>query len=148
MAGIQFHSQDIPFKLKHPRLVSKWLSGVALKEKAAFSSLDFIFCTDDFLLKLNRDFLHHDDFTDIITFDYADSRRSRQEIEGEVYISIDRVKENALSFGTEFDDELHRVMVHGVLHLCGYADKTPAEKAEMRKKEDASLSLRQFHVKH
>jgi probable rRNA maturation factor len=147
MAGIRFHSQDIPFKLKNPKLVSAWLLKVAKKEGAGFSSLDFIFCVDKFLSTINRDFLQHDELTDIITFDYADSRRSREEIEGEVYISIERVRENASTYKTLFDDELHRVMVHGVLHLCGYADKTPADKAEMRKREDACLSLRQFHVK-
>ncbi|HEY3473693.1 MAG TPA: rRNA maturation RNase YbeY [Anaerolineales bacterium] len=147
MAGIHFHSQDIPFKLKNSRLVADWLVKVAKKEKAGFASLDFIFCTDQFLSTINRDFLQHDEYTDIITFDYGDSRKSRQEIEGEVYISVQRVKENASTYQTLFEDELHRVMVHGVLHLCGYGDKTPAEKAEMRKKEDACLSLREFHVK-
>lgn len=147
MAGIRFHSQDIPFKLKKPRLVADWLLEVARKEKADFASLDFIFCSDQFLSTINRDFLQNDELTDIITFDYADSRKSREQIEGEVYISIERVKENASTYQTLFYEELHRVMVHGVLHLCGYADKTAAERAEMRKKEDACLSLRQFHVK-
>jgi probable rRNA maturation factor len=147
MAGIRFNSQDVPFKLKNPKKVSDWLLTVAKKERVGFSSLDFIFCSDGFLSKINQDFLQHDEFTDIITFDYADTRKSRQEIEAEVYISVDRVKENATSYSVEFDDELHRVMVHGVLHLCGYGDKTPADKAEMRKKEDACLSLREFHVK-
>ena len=146
MAGIAFHSQDSNFKLQHPRLVANWLAAVARQEKAGFNSLGFIFCSDLYLSKINRDFLHHDDLTDIITFDYSDSRKSRTEIEGEVYISIERVKENASTYKTSFEDELHRVMVHGVLHLCGYGDKSEAEKAKMRKKEDACLSLRRFHV--
>jgi rRNA maturation RNase YbeY len=147
MAGIRFHSQDITFKLKNPKLVSDWLLRVAKKEQAGFASLDFIFCGDSFLSTINRDFLQHDEYTDIITFDYGDTRKSRQQIEGEIYVSVERVKENATAYRTQFEDELHRVMVHGVLHLCGYGDKTPAEKAEMRKKEDACLSLREFHVK-
>jgi rRNA maturation RNase YbeY len=147
MAGIRFHSQDASFKLTHPKLVTEWLRTVAKKEKSGILSLDYIFCSDEFLLNINRDFLQHDEFTDIVTFDYREPSLGNGEIEGEIYISVDRVAENAKSFGTPFEDELHRVMVHGVLHLCGYGDKTSAEKAEMRKKEDACLSLRQFHVK-
>src|SRR5678809_279542 len=101
---IGFHSQDNSFKIQHPKLVADWLTTVAKKEKAGFSSLDYIFCNDDFLSKINRDFLQHDELTDIITFDYGDSRRSRNEIEGEVYISVERIKENALTFKTTFVD--------------------------------------------
>jgi probable rRNA maturation factor len=148
MSGIRFHYQEVPFRLKHPRLVSEWLSSVARKERASFESLDYIFCTDKFLLKINVDFLNHHDLTDIITFNYSETPSAKKHIEGEIYISVPRVMENAEKFNSEFDEELHRVMAHGLLHLCGYDDSTPVLKAAMRKKEDASLSLRRFHVKH
>jgi probable rRNA maturation factor len=148
MAGIRFHYQDIDFKLKRPRLVAAWLASVARREKSGFDSLEYIFCNDQYLLQINKDFLNHTELTDIITFNYSDAAVSQRHMEGEIYISIDRVRENAQSFKTTLENELHRVMVHGVLHLCGYNDKTPAQKRSMREKEDASLSLRQFHVKH
>ena len=147
MTGIRFHSQDIEFKLKHPRLISTWLEAVARKERARFESLDYVFCSDEFLLKINREYLQHNTLTDILTFDLTEPAGSRRRIEAEIYISIPRVEENSRDFGAPFEQELHRVMVHGVLHLCGYRDKTAQEKALMRGKEDASLSLRKFHVK-
>jgi probable rRNA maturation factor len=148
MAGIRFHSQEIPFKLKHPKLISEWLEAVARKERASFESLDYVFCSDEYLLKINQDFLDHHDLTDIITFNYTEPQGSKRKMEGEIYISIPRVQENAQRFNSEFNQELHRVMVHGVLHLVGYMDSTPTQKAAMREKEDACLSLRRFHVKH
>jgi len=141
MPGIRFHYLETDFKLPHPRLTAQWLQKVARREKAGFTSLGFIFCTDDYLATINHDYLSHDDFTDVITFNYGDTS-SRKEIEGEVYISIDRVKDNASAFAFPFDTELHRVMVHGALHLLGYNDKTPTEKRLMREKEEAYLSLR------
>lgn len=140
MPGIRFHYQDTDFKLPHPRLTTRWLELVAKKEKSSFQSLDYIFCSDEYLLNINREYLNHDDLTDVITFNYSGS--SNKNIEGEVYISTDRIAENATTFKTEFDTELHRVMVHGALHLFGYSDKSRAEKALMRRKEEAYLSLR------
>jgi probable rRNA maturation factor len=148
MAGIRFHYQDATFKLRHSQLVADWLAAVAHREKVGFDNLDYIFCTDSYLLQINEDFLHHHDLTDIITFNYTAAGVSPKHMEGEIYISIDRVRENAKLFESTIEDETHRVMVHGVLHLCGYKDKTLAQKRLMREKEDACLSLRQFHVKH
>jgi len=102
--------------------------------------LNFIFCSDNYLLKINVEHLNHDTYTDIITFDYSKEDR----ISGDIFISIDRVEENAKSHKTSFENELHRVIIHGVLHLLGYGDKEPGQKAEMRQKEDFCLSLRDF----
>jgi rRNA maturation RNase YbeY len=112
---------------------------VAKTEKKEIGDLTYVFCSDDYLLSLNQQFLKHNTLTDIITFDYSEGKK---ELSGEIYISIDRVADNAAKFKTDFQDELHRVMIHGVLHLAGYKDKKPAEKALMRKKEEACLSLR------
>lgn len=100
--------------------------------------LNYIFCSDDYLLAINNQFLNHDTYTDIITFGLGETG----DIEGEIYISVPRVRENARTAGLAFHDELDRVIIHGVLHLLGYSDKTPRRKALMRKKEDACLSLR------
>jgi probable rRNA maturation factor len=139
MSQIRFFSEDIPFKLKHPIKASSWIKNVAKKEKRTIKEINYIFCTDEYLLQLNQGFLNHKTLTDIITFDNSEGKKA---LEGEIYISIERVKENSLKFKTDFEDELHRVMVHGVLHLIGYKDKKPSEKALMRKKEEACLSLR------
>jgi probable rRNA maturation factor len=139
MSQIRFFSEDISFKLKHPIKVSSWIKVVTRKEKQSIKEINYIFCTDEYLLQLNQGFLNHKTLTDIITFDNSEGKKA---LEGEIYISIERVKENSLKFKTDFEDELHRVMVHGVLHLIGYKDKRPSEKALMRKKEEACLSLR------
>lgn len=139
MGVIHFFSEKTRFKLAHPRKTSNWIKKVILKEKASFLEVNYIFCSDKCLLELNQDFLNHDTLTDIITFDNSLSKKA---LEGEIYISIDRIRENAKTLKTSFDEELHRVIIHGVLHLLGYKDKKPAEKALMRKKEEACLSLR------
>lgn len=138
MASINFFSQSIPFNVPSPRKTSSWIKSVIKKEKHLLEELNFIFCTDEELYQINVEYLKHKTFTDIITFDNSDQRGL---IEGDIYISIDRVKENAYSLGITFEIELQRVMIHGVLHLLGYKDKTLAHKKEMRKKEDAYLSL-------
>lgn len=102
-------------------------------------ALNYIFCTDDYLLAINQSHLNHNYYTDIITFDTSFGQDG---ISGDVYISIDRVKENAITLGEDFDRELHRVMIHGFLHLIGFRDKTKTDKTNMRKKEEACLSLR------
>src|SRR5688572_22547598 len=109
MAGIRFHYQDTTFKLKHPRLVADWLTAVARREKAGFDKLEYVFCTDKYLLQINSDFLNHNDLTDIITFNYSDPGASKRHIEGEIYISIDRVRDNATSFQATLENEIHRV---------------------------------------
>ncbi len=137
MASVQFFTEDILFKIPKPRKTKEWVLSVARKEKATIGSLVYIFCSDSYLLGLNQDFLKHRTLTDIITFDYSEGKQ----IEGEIYISVERVAENAKKFKADFQTELNRVIIHGVLHLVGYKDKKPAEKALMRKKEDAYLSL-------
>lgn len=139
MASINFFSQKPRFKLSNPKKVTAWIKNTIKKEGKALVSLNYIFCTDEYLHEMNVQFLKHDTLTDIITFNY---NPSKTEIEGEVYISIDRVRENAKSFETDFQTELNRVIIHGVLHLIGYNDKNKSQKAIMREKEDSYLSLR------
>lgn len=134
---IAFQSVDIPFVLKQKTLLRDWINTCIHKEKKTPGVLSFNFCSDKHLLSVNREFLDHDYYTDIITFNLNDG----EEISGDIYISIDRVKENARSVESTFHVELLRVMIHGVLHLCGYNDKTKKEIATMRKKEDECLSL-------
>lgn len=138
MASINFFSQTLPFKVPFPRKTSSWIKSTIRKEKHKLKELNFIFCTDGELYEINVQYLRHKTFTDIITFDNSEEKGL---IEGDIYISIDRVKENATSLGNPFRAELNRVIIHGVLHLLGYKDKSPAHKKEMRKKEDAYLSL-------
>jgi rRNA maturation RNase YbeY len=143
--AIRFFSEDVAFKIKRPRDTSRWINLTAEKEKHRISDITYIFCSDKFLLGLNQKFLKHKTLTDIITFDYC----TEGQISGEIYISIERVEENAQKFGCAFTEELRRVMIHGVLHLIGYKDKKPGEIITMRKKEEAYLSLwnKTFHVK-
>jgi rRNA maturation RNase YbeY len=136
---IHYFYEQIEFKIETPRKASTWITLVAKTEKKEIGDLTYVFCSDDYLLSLNQQFLKHNTLTDIITFDYSEGKN---ELSGEIYISIDRVADNAAKFKTDFQDELHRVMIHGVLHLAGYKDKKPVEKARMRKKEEACLSLR------
>ena len=129
-------SSTTSFKLPFEESVSLWLLEVINKEEMALKEIAFTFCNDQELLKVNQEFLSHDNLTDVITFDYSDSSG----IIGEVLISIDRVQDNAQDFNQSFDVELRRVMVHGTLHLCGYNDKSADEKLLMTKKEDFYLS--------
>ena len=137
--AISFFSAEVEFLLPHPRKTSSWINLAVKREKKRLKTLTYIFCSDPYLLHLNKQFLNHSTFTDVITFDYS---AQPGVIEGEIYISIDRVAENARKFKVPFDNELHRVIVHGALHLIGYNDKGTKEKALMRKKEEAYLSLR------
>ena len=139
MAAINFFSQVDSFKFPQPRKTSAWIQAAIRKEKRKLGQLNFIFCSDEDLLQINVQYLNHKTYTDIITFDNSDVEG---ELEGDIFISVDRVKENAEDLEVSFQDELHRVVIHGVLHLIGYSDKTPGKKKEMRKKEDAYLSLR------
>ena len=129
-------SSTTSFNLTSQERVSLWLLDVIDKEEKAIKEISFNFCNDKELLKVNQEFLSHNNLTDIITFDYSDSRG----IIGEILISTERVKDNALDFDQPFDVELRRVMVHGILHLCGYKDKSDDDKILMTKKEDFYLS--------
>jgi rRNA maturation RNase YbeY len=140
MPLINYFSHKTRYKLKSPRKVTSWIKQVVKAEGARIQEINFIFCSDSYLLTLNQGYLKHNTFTDIITFD--NSPESGSSISGEIYISINRVRENADKYKVQFEDELNRVMIHGVLHLLGYKDKKPSEKALMRKKEEACLSLR------
>ncbi|WP_416867721.1 MAG: rRNA maturation RNase YbeY [Imperialibacter sp.] len=135
---ITFFSEDVSFKLSSPNKVRRWIKKVILLEKHTLSEISYIFCSDDYLHNMNVQYLNHDTLTDIITFDNSEEE---DQIEGDIFISVDRVKENATQLNLPFDTELHRVMIHGILHLCGYKDKTSADNDLMRKKEDACLSL-------
>lgn len=139
MGSIHFFTQDIEFRLSEPLKTRKWIKTVIGKERRKLKNLNYIFCSDSYLLSINQQYLHHRTLTDIITFDNKDFE---VDIEGDIFISVERVGENASALMTDPDEELHRVMIHGVLHLCGYGDKLPKEKSEIRKREDAYLSLR------
>ena len=134
---IYFFKEDIKFRLNKSAQIESWVKAVIKKEGSKPGDINFIFCSDKFLLDINRRFLNHDYFTDIITFDESESGLTS----GEIYISIDRVKDNAQTLNAQFHVELKRVIIHGVLHLLGYKDSTKAQKKEMRLKEDTYLSL-------
>ena len=139
---IEFVSEEISFTLPDADKIKDWLLRAVTTHEYELENLTYIFCSDDYLLDINLTYLNHDTLTDIITFDNADDEGI---IESDIFISVERVKENAVTFNISFLDELHRVMIHGVLHLLGYADKTEADKAVMRQKEDYWLSLRDFN---
>src|ERR1035437_6245232 len=137
---IHFYTKDIQFILKKKTQLKQWIAATIEKKKRKTGELNFIFCSDDYLLNINKQYLDHDTYTDIITFDYS-QENVKLNISGDIYISIERVKENALKFSKSFEDELHRVLIHGTLHLLGYKDKTKIAKAEMTKQEDLCLTL-------
>lgn len=137
ISDITFNNVDTTYVLKHKRIIRKWIEQTVKKEKRSTGNLSFNICTDEFLLQINRDHLNHDYYTDIITFDFCENKV----VSGDIYISIDRVKENAKSQQNSSLNELHRVIIHGVLHLCGFKDKKPADARLMRQKEDYYLSL-------
>jgi probable rRNA maturation factor len=124
------------FKFTERKRTKEVISNLFKQEGKVLKTLNYIFCSDDYLLKINQDYLQHDTLTDIITFDLSGSPDA---IEGEIYISVDRVKDNAHSYNVPFLEELHRVMFHGALHLCGYKDKKSEEKTEMKRKENFYL---------
>ena len=166
---ISFNSEDIQFNLKNKTKLKSWIVYTIEKKKQKAGDISFVFCSDAFLLEMNKEYLNHDTYTDIITFDYSSDSSAtgksplpplkRGNISGDIFISIDRVQENADKFSpigvsastqnaqgdkkrkksSNFEDELHRVIIHGVLHLLGYKDKTKTAKAEMRKQEDLCL---------
>lgn len=133
---IHFHFKVSPFYLPNRHTLKLFLESIFNKENKDVDHVNVIFCSDEELLEINRNYLKHDYFTDIITFDFAPKH---QPILSDIFISIERVRDNASKFNTSFKGELHRVIFHGILHLCGYKDKTKADKELMRKKEDMYL---------
>jgi probable rRNA maturation factor len=136
---VKFFTERITFQFPGKRRAADWIEEVAKGEGYVAGEINFIFCSDPYLLSLNKRYLNHDFYTDILTFDLGETEGR---VEGDIFISLARVRENAKRLGIEFQQELHRVMVHGILHLMGYKDKKPADQAKMRGKEDAYLSLR------
>lgn len=137
MSNISFKNNGVSPGLKNKSELKAFISGIFRIEKVEFSTVLYIFTTDKSLLKLNREFLNHDTLTDILTFTLSENNTP---ISSEIYISIDRVKDNASKFNVSYLNELHRVIIHGILHLCGYSDQTSDLKSEMHKREDFYLS--------
>ena len=131
---------ETSFELVNEPIFSKWISTIISSENKKEGEINYIFCDDDYLVKINQEYLNHDTLTDIISFDYSVGN----ELHGDIFISVERVKENALDFNVTFDEELKRVMAHGVLHYCGYKDKSSQDEQLMRSKEDEKIKL--FHV--
>ncbi|MES2519515.1 MAG: rRNA maturation RNase YbeY [Bacteroidota bacterium] len=135
---IIFFNEDVNLKLQGKNNFKAWLKKVAEKEGFKIKDLNYIFCTDEYLHKINLEYLDHDTYTDIVTFDNSEDEDT---IEGDIFISIERVKENSQTLNTVFEEELKRVIVHGILHLFGYDDHSPEDKAEMRRLETEYISL-------
>ena len=135
-SNISFYSVGT-FSLKTEAAVAACIKAIAAEESRKVGDITFVFCDDNYLLKINKEFLDHDTYTDIITFDYSHGN----EVISEIYVSVDRVEENAKKYKQTFENEIHRVMIHGVLHLCGYNDKLAEDKQIMRDKENHYLSL-------
>ncbi|GEP50000.1 endoribonuclease YbeY [Flavobacterium noncentrifugens] len=131
---------ETEFEISDEEAYVDWLSNVIVSEKKSQGDINYIFCDDGYLLEINQQYLDHDTLTDIISFDYSVGN----ELHGDIFISIERVAENAADFGVSFDEELKRVLVHGVLHYCGYKDKSEADERLMRQKEEEKMLL--FHV--
>lgn len=135
-----FFNEDIAYRLTQKQELREWLDNVAKDHSKVVKQINYIFCTDLYLKQINKRFLRHNDYTDVITFDYSEDER----LQSDVFISIERVRDNANTYNVSVSDELHRVLVHGLLHLVGYNDKSPDEKAIMTQKEEYYLSLRHF----
>ena len=136
---IEFYSET-DFNIEDTKALSHWISEIILHENHELGDLTYVFCDDAYLHKLNVQFLNHDTLTDIISFDNSLGKQ----IHGEIYISVERVKENAGTYQVAFLEELHRVIIHGVLHFCGYKDKTKKQQETMSRKENEALDLRTF----
>lgn len=134
---IIFHKEEVEFELPNEIKLRNWLSKISTIKSKSISQLAFIFCNDEYLLNINKEYLNHDYYTDIITFPY----KQGSEIESDIFISIDRVEENANTFGSSFEKELLRVMAHGLLHMLGFKDKSEEDKKEMRAKEDWAINM-------
>ena len=136
---VSYFFEDTNFKFNRRRLTSQWLKFTAESEIKRIGQVNIIFCSDNYILDINQKYLQHDYFTDIITFDYCEGNT----LSGDLFISVDTVRENAIFYGTEFDDELNRVIVHGLLHLIGYDDHSEEDQKTMRSKEDYYLAQRE-----
>ena len=136
---VRYYFEDIKFEYKNKLANNRWLKMVAESEICRLGDINIIFCSDPYILNINLQYLSHDYYTDIITFDYS----QKPVISGDLFISVDTVRENASFYGAEFAEELHRVIVHGILHLVGYDDHTDEDTAVMRSKENYYLSLRE-----
>lgn len=132
---------ETDFKIDNETLFSDWISQVILSENKKEGDINYIFCDDEFILNINKQYLDHDYYTDIISFDYSVGN----ELHGDIFVSVERVAENAEDFNVTFEEELKRVIIHGILHYCGYKDKSEDEEILMRNKEDEKIKL--FHVK-
>ena len=135
--AISFTSEDIAFVPQEQEKIQSWIQTIIEREACTLQQISYIFCSDDYLHEINVAYLDHDTYTDIITFPYSEPPT----IHSDIFISVDRVRENAKNLNISFENELHRVMIHGVLHLCGYPDKTEAEAKQMRSKEDEALTV-------
>jgi len=133
---------ELDFKLEDEAIYSEWISKVIRSESKNEGDINYIFCDDSYLTELNQQYLDHDTLTDVISFDYSEGN----ELHGDIFISIERVRDNAADFKVSFEEELKRVLVHGVLHYCGYKDKSEVDEKLMRQKEEEKMKL--FHVKH
>jgi len=139
MKNINFFTEPpLKFVLKEKTKIRQWLKYLAKSEKYSIQNINYIFCCDDYLHEINVKYLNHDTYTDIITFDQSETEK---QIEADIFISLERVKENAKTFSISYYDELHRILAHGLLHLCGFSDKTKTNKLKMSRKED-------FYLKH
>ena len=135
--AIFFSTENIDFELADEPKVKKWILAVVGAQGKRVGNLNYLFCDDSYLINVNRTYLNHDTYTDIITFDYVEG----SVVSGDILISVERVRENATLFNSSFEQELRRVIIHGVLHLLGQADKSDEDAAEMRRKEELSLAL-------
>jgi rRNA maturation RNase YbeY len=133
---------ETEFIIENEEAIATWLSRIIVSENKKEGEINYIFCDDEYLLKINLEYLNHDTLTDIISFDYS----MGNELNGDIFVSVERVRDNANDFKVSFEDELKRVLVHGILHYCGYQDKSDEDEKIMRSKEDEKLAM--FHVEH
>lgn len=137
--NIEFFEEGVSYTLKQKNKIRKWIEQAISSEGfESIGELNYIFCSDDYLLVLNKQYLSHDTYTDVVTFDTS---VEENEIAGDIFISIERIRENAKLFGNKIEEELHRVMIHGILHLCGYEDETEYDKKKMTEREDYYLNI-------
>lgn len=136
------YNYESEFQLENEDFFSEWIEQVVLSEEKILGEVNYIFCDDEYLHKINVEYLDHDTLTDIISFDYSEGNL----VQGDIFISIERVADNASDYDVPFNEELKRVMIHGILHYCGYKDKSDSDEKLMRSKEDEKIKL--FHVKH
>lgn len=134
--AVRFHNQDVNFNIPHKNKIKAWVKSSLIEEGYILGEINVVFCSDESLLQMNEQYLKHNYYTDIITFEY-----SSRPVSGDLFISVDRINENAVKFGVSVSDEALRVIIHGVLHLCGYSDHLPVHKNRMREKEDYYLNV-------